>query len=33
MLTAETVGNTGAPREIRTPDLLIRSQALYPAEL
>lgn len=23
----------GAPEEIRTPDLLIRSQALYPAEL
>jgi hypothetical protein len=23
----------GAPREIRTPDLLIRSQSLYPAEL
>ena len=23
----------GAPREIRTPDLLIRSQPLYPAEL
>ncbi len=25
--------NNGAPRRIRTPDLLIRSQALYPAEL
>jgi hypothetical protein len=23
----------GVPREIRTPDLLIRSQTLYPAEL
>lgn len=23
----------GAPERIRTPDLLIRSQALYPAEL
>lgn len=23
----------GAPREIRTPDLLIRSQPLYPTEL
>ncbi len=23
----------GAPRAIRTPDLLIRSQLLYPAEL
>ena|GEM_PF-3487461 len=23
----------GAPREIRTPDLLVRSQTLYPAEL
>ncbi len=26
------MGN-GAPRRIRTPDLLIRSQTLYPAEL
>jgi hypothetical protein len=26
-------GVTGAPGEIRTPDLLIRSQSLYPAEL
>src|SRR5215472_13501699 len=25
--------NTGAPGEIRTPDLLVRSQALYPTEL
>ncbi len=24
---------TGAPREIRTPDPLIRSQVLYPTEL
>jgi hypothetical protein len=24
---------SGVPREIRTPDLLIRSQTLYPAEL
>ena len=23
----------GAPREIRTPDLLVRSQTLYPTEL
>ena len=23
----------GAPREIRTPDQLVRSQLLYPAEL
>ena len=26
-------GIYGAPGEIRTPDLLVRSQALYPAEL
>ena len=25
--------NHGTPRGIRTPDLLVRSQALYPAEL
>jgi hypothetical protein len=25
--------NSGAPGEIRTPGLLVRSQALYPAEL
>jgi hypothetical protein len=25
--------SNGAPERIRTPDLLIRSQALYPAEL
>ena len=24
---------TGAPGEIRTPDLLVRSQTLYPTEL
>ena len=27
------LGNIGAPGEIRTPDLLVRSQALYPTEL
>ena len=27
------MGLNGAPGEIRTPDLLIRSQSLYPAEL
>ena len=26
-------GDSGAPRRIRTPDPLIRSQVLYPAEL
>src|SRR5436853_3099823 len=26
-------GKTGAPGEIRTPDLLLRRQSLYPAEL
>src|SRR2546427_10368555 len=26
-------GETGAPGEIRTPDLLLRRQSLYPAEL
>ena len=26
-------GISGAPRGIRTPDLLVRSQTLYPAEL
>jgi hypothetical protein len=31
LLIAE--GLNGAPGEIRTPDLLIRSQSLYPAEL
>ena len=25
--------HAGAPRGIRTPDLLVRSQTLYPAEL
>ena len=29
---ADTLGN-GTPEGIRTPGLLIRSQALYPAEL
>lgn len=28
-----TFGINGVPEGIRTPDLLIRSQALYPAEL
>jgi hypothetical protein len=27
------VGRAGAPGGIRTPDLLVRSQTLYPAEL
>ena len=27
------LGESGAPRRIRTPDPLIRSQVLYPAEL
>ena len=27
------VALTSVPREIRTPDLLVRSQTLYPAEL
>jgi hypothetical protein len=27
------LGKVGAPGEIRTPDLLVRSQALYPTEL
>ncbi len=27
------VHQVGAPREIRTPDPLVRSQVLYPAEL
>ena len=30
---AETRLRTGAPGEIRTPDHLVRSQALYPTEL
>ena len=29
----DTISENGVPREIRTPDLLIRSQTLYPAEL
>lgn len=31
--TARVVFMYGAPREIRTPDQLVRSQLLYPAEL
>ena len=31
--TARSLIFIGAPREIRTPGLLIRSQTLYPAEL
>jgi hypothetical protein len=31
--TAAIDKNGGAPREIRTPDHLVRSQVLYPAEL
>ena len=27
------ISKIGAPGEIRTPDLLVRSQALYPTEL
>ncbi len=30
---AVTCGNYGAPGEIRTPDLLLRRQSLYPSEL
>jgi hypothetical protein len=29
----ELFGKNGAPEEIRTPNLLIRSQMLYPVEL
>ena len=29
----EPLPDTGAPEGIRTPDLLVRSQTLYPAEL
>ena|SRR5215469_3775623 len=29
----EAMAGTGAPGEIRTPDLLLRRQPLYPAEL
>ena len=32
-MSAEALVLNGAPRKIRTPDLLIRSQTLYPAEL
>jgi hypothetical protein len=31
--TLATIANIGAPGEIRTPDLLVRSQTLYPTEL
>jgi integrase len=31
--TAQVIEIVGAPGEIRTPDLLVRSQALYPTEL
>jgi hypothetical protein len=30
---AQVLGLIGAPGEIRTPGLLVRSQALYPTEL
>jgi hypothetical protein len=30
---AKSLGDNGAPEEIRTPNLLIRSQMLYPVEL
>jgi hypothetical protein len=33
ILGASKYLKTGAPGEIRTPDLLVRSQALYPTEL
>ncbi len=29
----QLIENNGAPGEIRTPDPLVRSQVLYPAEL
>ena len=32
-LKGSPTGLNGAPGEIRTPDLLVRSQALYPTEL
>jgi hypothetical protein len=32
-MTAQVIEINGAPGEIRTPDLLVRSQALYPTEL
>ncbi len=31
--TLESTDNYGAPGEIRTPDLVVRSHALYPTEL
>src|SRR5215831_18392589 len=33
MHTLQVIGKYGAPGESRTPDLLVRSQTLYPAEL
>ena len=33
MRSSQTVGSIGAPEKIRTPNLLIRSQVLYPVEL
>ena len=33
MILLETTLKNGAPGEIRTPDHLVRSQVLYPAEL
>ncbi len=33
LLSLVSCGKNGAPGEIRTPDPLIRSQVLYPAEL
>ena len=32
-MTRINIGESGAPGESRTPDLLVRSQTLYPAEL
>ena len=32
-MNLQAFGNNGAPGEIRTPDHLVRSQVLYPAEL
>jgi hypothetical protein len=33
MMGLQVVEKSGAPGESRTPDLLVRSQTLYPAEL
>ena len=33
LVTRINIGENGAPGEIRTPGLLVRSQTLYPAEL